>query len=131
MQNVSKLMVIVNVFGYHLQFIPNDTATILWNADFLRADAYEQFSVGERERGDDEIFFSAKRTPFTAVQQNHSIEFDVKFELYITYLEIMVNVCCTRLCVHWNVSSTFCINHSTMYVLFFSVSLYLYLLRAR
>lgn len=96
-QNVTKLLVTITVFGYHLQFIPNDTATILWNAAFLRADEYELFSVGEREYGDDEIFFSAKRTPVTASKQNHSIEFDVAFEMYITFVEIMVNVCVRRL----------------------------------
>lgn len=98
-RNATKLLVVVNVFGYHLQFIPNDTATILWNADFLRTDEYEQFSVGERVYGDDEIFFSAKRTPITATKQNHSIDFDVTFEMYITYLEIMVNVCMCAMCL--------------------------------
>lgn len=92
-ENVTELLVAVTVFGYHLQYIPNDTATILWNAEFLRSEEYEQFSVGERESGDDEIFFSAKRTSVTATKQNHSIEFDVAFEMYITCLEIMVNVC--------------------------------------
>lgn len=102
MENVTKLLVDVNVFGYHLQFIPNDTATILWNADFLRTEEYQRFSVGERDHGDDEIFYSAKRTAVTPTKQNHSIEFDVNFEMYITLLEIMVNVCaygplCARL----------------------------------
>lgn len=93
MQNITKLVVDVNVFGYHLQFIPNDTATILWNADFLRTDEYQRISVGEREHGDDEIFYSAKRTAVTPKKQNHSVEFDVDFEMYITCLEMMVNVC--------------------------------------
>lgn len=91
-ENVTELLVAITVFGYHVQYIPNDTATILWNYDFLRTENYEEFSVGERETGDAEIFYNAKRTPVTPIRQNHSIEFDVTFEMYITFVEILVNV---------------------------------------
>lgn len=92
--NLTKLIIELNVYGYHEQYIPNDMITVLVNPDFFNREEYQKFSIGERMPNDEDIFFSSKRTEMTRAKQNHSIEFSVEFDnISITYAEIQVNVC--------------------------------------
>lgn len=89
---VISLLVEITIYGYHIQYIPVDVKAILWNANILQTNEYYEFTVGERQMGDEEILHTSKQTLASANRQNHSLEFSIEFDLYITQIRLRVNV---------------------------------------
>lgn len=92
---MTKLVVTRSVYGLAKSHLDDDHFRIILKPatiDKDKRDEYQLFWVGKRLEDDEGIFYSTKHSPATIDRTNHTLEFQVDIQYFITYAGISVNV---------------------------------------
>lgn len=83
------------MYGYPIQYVRNQSLTILNPPKFEQQPQFHKFWIGRRLHDDEELLYATQKSPSTFDRTAHKLNIDIQFEYYITYIGVAVNVSLT------------------------------------